>query len=86
MIKFILKNLKSSPGATAIIIEDKPYSNAELYSSAQAVSYQLNKEYKTSGLIGIYTDNNFYTYASILGILISGNGFVPLNSKFPDHR
>lgn len=86
MIEFILKNLKSSPGATAIIIEDKPYSNAELYSSAQAVSCQLNKEYKTSGLIGIYTDNNFYTYASILGILISGNGFVPLNSKFPDHR
>jgi D-alanine--poly(phosphoribitol) ligase subunit 1 len=86
MVRFVLEFLKSNTETTAIIIDNRSYSYTELYSAAQSVAYQLNQEDTTSGLVGIYTDNNFYTYASILGTLISGKGFVPLNSKFPDQR
>jgi amino acid adenylation domain-containing protein len=37
-------------------------------------------------LVGLYTDNNEYTYASLIAILLANKGFVPLNHKFPDER
>jgi len=37
-------------------------------------------------LIGLYTDNNAFTYYSILASWDAGVGFVPLNHKFPENR
>lgn len=86
MITRFLKLAKEVPDEIAIIIEDKPYSYAELFKQANSIAAAIKENGNSSGLVGIYTDNNFYTYAAILGTLMTGNGFVPLNSKFPDNR
>lgn len=86
MIKGFLDSVYKFPDHTAIITEERSYSYKELYVLSYNIAVQIRKYNIRNSLIGIYTDNNVYTYASILGVLMSGNGFVPLNNKFPDER
>tara|TARA_B100000795_G_scaffold269928_1_gene261172 strand:- start:3308 stop:4789 length:1482 start_codon:yes stop_codon:yes gene_type:complete len=84
MIRGFLNTYKSSPDSIAVTIDHKSYSYKEVYGMAFQISDQLSTE--KSLLIGIYTDNNIYTYSALVGILLSGKGFVPLNSNYPDER
>ncbi len=88
MISGFLNSCKKHPGNTALIINDTAYTYQQLLSIAEGISEQLysspKKENKT--LAGIYTDNSVYTYASIIAVLLSGSGFVPLNNKFPAEK
>ncbi len=79
-------NEKTKSEEIAIIIENTRYTYSELYKISIEISTAINQINSTSHLIGVYTDNNIYTYAAIIGVLLSGKGFVPLNNKFPDKR
>lgn len=72
--------------STAIIVADKKFTYKQLYRAALAVAENINGLKESGHFVGLYTDNNFYTYAGILGIMLVGKAFVPLNSKFPDDR
>jgi acyl-CoA synthetase (AMP-forming)/AMP-acid ligase II len=41
---------------------------------------------ENSGMVAIFGHRTVDTYAGVLGILWSGNGYVPLNPKFPIDR
>ena len=84
MIRGFLYTYKTNPDSIAITIDNDSYSYGEVYEIAFQISSKLSTE--KSLLIGVYTDNNIYTYAALVGILLSGKGFVPLNSNYPDDR
>ncbi|TWB09560.1 amino acid adenylation domain-containing protein [Rhizobium sp. ERR 1071] len=59
----------------------------ELFSVAVGVCGRLEAEgVKPGQLIAVYGERSFATYASILGILLAGCGYVPLNVAFPEAR
>lgn len=86
MLDGFLKSAAVSPGDPAIRIGGKTYSYSELLKMASAVSRALNDHPDKSHYVGLYTDNTVHTYAALLGILMAGKAFVPLNHKFPDER
>jgi amino acid adenylation domain-containing protein len=84
MLSGFLKYANETPASPAIYIEGKIYSYAECYKMAAGVAKKIKTA--SGNYIGLYTDNTIYTYTSLLGILLSGKAFVPLNHKFPDPR
>ncbi|WP_266064069.1 amino acid adenylation domain-containing protein [Brucella intermedia] len=59
----------------------------ELFSTAVGVCERLDAEGIKSGqLIAVYGERSFATYSSILGVLLAGCGYVPLNVAFPPAR
>lgn len=68
----------------ALFIDGVSWSYNQLHDLALRVAAEAKRS--SSDFVGLYTDNNVYTYASLLGILMAGKGFVPLNSKFPNTR
>jgi len=75
------------PDSPAIFFDDKSYTYGELNSLSSAVCALLKAhEVKKGDRVGIFTENNIYTYASLLGILSCGAGYVPLNQDTPVER
>ena len=87
MLSGFLKSVKLFPNKTAIIVNGKSFSYQWLLDKALAIANEITKKDKSkTHLIGLYTDNNEYTYAALIGILLANKGFVPLNHKFPNDR
>ena len=75
------------PNSPAIFIGDRLYTYAELNSLSSAVHALLQANHvKRGDRVGILTENNIYTYASVLGILSCGACYVPLNYENPIER
>lgn len=87
MLNGFLKSVEKFPDHTAIIVNGNSFSYKWLYEKALTIAGSLiKKEGSGHSMVGLYTDNNEYTYAGIIGILLSKKAFVPLNHKFPDER
>lgn len=89
MISGFIKNCANKPNNRALVINDETYSYLSLLNWAHSIKLNLNKKEinkETEEFIGIYSDHSINCYASILAILLSGSGFVPLNRKFPSDR
>src|SRR5215472_13980837 len=75
------------PDNPAIFIDDRSYTYGELDGLCSAVGTLLKAhEIKKGDRVGIFTENNVYTYASLLGILSCGACYVPLNYDNPVER
>src|SRR5574341_2359605 len=69
------------PDNPAICIDDRSYTYGELNGLCSGMCEHLKAhEIKKGDRVGILTENNIYTYASLLGILSCGACYVPLNS------
>jgi D-alanine--poly(phosphoribitol) ligase subunit 1 len=66
----------------AMYIGQRYYTYAELYELTKAVYSQIPQN-KLYNRIGIYCNNDIYTYASILAVGLYGAAYVPLNANFP---
>lgn len=83
IIDRIIENCITYSENNAIHINNQYYSYAELLKEVHRIFSFLKNENITSDKIGIYCQNDFQTYASILAINQFGSAYVPLNSKFP---
>jgi D-alanine--poly(phosphoribitol) ligase subunit 1 len=71
----------------AIFIDGRSYTYGELNNLCSAICALLKAhDIKKGDRVGIFTENNIYTYASLLGILSCGAGYVPLNQDTPVER
>ncbi|WP_317898631.1 AMP-binding protein [Aurantibacillus circumpalustris] len=87
MLTGFFKSALKFPNHTAIIINGKKFTYQWILNKAISIAQELIvKDKSETNLIGLYTDNNENTYASLIAILLSNKGFVPLNHKFPNDR
>ena len=87
MLTGFLKSAQKFPNHSAIIINGKKFTYQWILNKAISIAQELIiKDTSETNLIGLYTDNNENTYASLIAILLSNKGFVPLNHKFPNDR
>lgn len=75
------------PDNPAIFVDDRSYTYGELNGLCSAVCGLLKAhDIKKGDRVGIFTETNIYTYASVLGILSCGACYVPLNPDNPVER
>jgi len=75
---------KEFPDNPAVFIKDRSYSYGELNGFSSATCALLKAHHiKKGDRVGVLTENNIYTYASLLGILSCGACYVPLNYDNP---
>ena len=75
------------PDNQAIVVDGRAYTYGEFSGLCSAMSTRLIAQgVKRGDRVGIFIEDNVYTYASLLGILSCGACYVPLNHHNPVER
>jgi amino acid adenylation domain-containing protein len=76
------------PSRPALWIEGKQFSFAALREVACriAATLQAYPEFGTASLSAIFAHRSLAAFEGVLGALLAGNGYVPLNRTFPSER
>lgn len=86
LIGGFIYSLNSYPDRPALEVNNEEFTYLQLAGRANGISQVINKHSKDSALIAILGYRSITMYSGILGILLSGKGYVPLNPKFPRER
>src|SRR5688572_3765508 len=82
---------QTSPSASALVVDGRTYSYAELAAAAGRVADWLlsrpgERDKGHGPRVGILASRSFETYAGIVGVAWAGGSFVPLGLKQPADR
>ena len=87
MLEQIARHFEINAGRPAIFIESRFFSYAELSEKVAAIQAEIEaREPCANTIIGVVLHSDFETYASLLAILFSGNGYLPINPTSPSDR
>src|SRR5438067_9961771 len=82
-----LRSVESFPAHTALVVGGKSLTYRDLYCSASRITSAIvQHEQASTPLVGVLAHRSLTAYASILGVLGAGRGYVPLNPRFPKAR
>src|SRR6266404_3679379 len=83
-----LRSAQRFPQRPVVIAEGKALSYEALYelSSRIAATIQRYPEFSSTPLTGVFAYRSTTAFAGVLGALLTGNGYVPLNRTFPEGR
>lgn len=87
VLGYLEKSAEKYPEKTAFSDESGSITFSELLTCAKAIGTKIaEKTEKTSGPIAVITGRNFRCIAAFMGVLYSGNFYVPIDSKMPKAR
>ncbi|MEK5028252.1 amino acid adenylation domain-containing protein [Paenibacillus sp. FSL M7-1046] len=88
LYSLVERQAAANPSAVAIVCGPCSYTYAELYGAAErlAAYLQFSVGAGPGHRVGICARPSFELAAGILGILISGSAYVPLDPAFPEQR
>ncbi len=83
----IQKSLQRHANCNAFFIGQKYYSYEELTQVISDIRNEIRSTISSKEInIGLITNDDIYTYASILALWLEGKAYVPLNPEFPIER
>ena len=87
LIHHFARGLEVSPAKPALWVNEEHLSYTQLAELASGIAASLQDD-STQGsqFTGILAHRSLPAYAGILGVLLAGKGYVPLNPKFPAKR
>jgi amino acid adenylation domain-containing protein/non-ribosomal peptide synthase protein (TIGR01720 family) len=88
IINLFEEQVGKTPHNTAIVFREKELTYKELDEASNRLARYLKKEYEIDGddLIGIKQEKSDWLIISILAVLKSGAGYVPIDSETPQDR
>jgi amino acid adenylation domain-containing protein len=88
MYSGFLRSWRTSPGRPALDVAGEVYSFQDLGEHAAALAATIQRRTPEGGspLTAVFAHRSSTAFAGILGALIAGNGYVPLNRKLPAAR
>jgi amino acid adenylation domain-containing protein len=87
LIDGFVESVNRFPLREALVVDEEHLSYVALQGLAAKIAYTiLQHEHDASSLVALLAHRSKTAYASILGILGAGKGYVPLNPKFPVER
>ncbi|MCK5013112.1 MAG: amino acid adenylation domain-containing protein [Candidatus Omnitrophica bacterium] len=87
IVSGFLKAVGEFPDRPALEVDDQTYTYQQLGKRAQDIAASIKAyELTANSLAGVLGYRSFSAYAGVLGVLISGKGYVPLNPEFPTER
>lgn len=83
-----LGSAEAYPDRPAVVVEGKTLSYRQLHEIAWrvAATIQAHAEFSDPPLTAVFAYRSATAFAGILGSLLAGNGYVPLNRTFPTER
>jgi amino acid adenylation domain-containing protein len=81
-----VRSASEFPDRPAVSVDGKHLSYAELLESAQRVAATIQRHGGGSGLSGVLAYRSATAFTGVLGSLLAGNSYVPLNRTFPTER
>jgi amino acid adenylation domain-containing protein len=82
LISGFLRSVKRHPSRPALEVDGETLSYTELYGRAGAIAAELGEP----PLTALLAARSASAYAAVLGALVAGHGYVPLNPRFPARR
>lgn len=82
----IFQNLSLDQERKAFFIRETWFSYGELASVVAEIQTRLTELTVGDNHVGLYLEDDIYTYASILALWMTGKAFVPVNPLFPVAR
>lgn len=76
----------TSPEQTAIVYQDKKHTYRELNNMASIVANQIANSGIKNSKIAILCKKSAWMVASLLGIMKSGNAYIPIDGEYPEER
>lgn len=87
LINGFLHSVRQHPESFALDVNDQLYTYKEVHSASLKIAHSILKyNIEKNSLIAILASNSVSAYTGILGTLISGKAYVPLNKKNPVSR
>lgn len=86
LLKGILSSFKTYPDRTAFKIRKTTYSYKDLEKRVACILSALEDISPEEEIIGVWAADDIDTYSSILAILFSGRGFMPVNPQNPTDK
>ena len=90
LIHGFLESVETHPQRPALVVAGESLSYEQLGAQAAAVADAIRRANDhtadDTALVGLLATRSQTAYAGILGILLSGSGYVPLSPKFPAKR
>src|SRR5579859_5039294 len=81
-----VRSASEFPDRPAVLVDGKHLTYAELLANAQRVAATFQRHGCGSGLTGVLAYRSATAFTGVLGSLLAGNGYVPLNRTFPAER
>lgn len=83
-----LSSCRLYPQRTALVVDDTPVTYRELYERAASIAATLQQLAPHAGppLTAVLGHRSVTAFAGVLGVLLRGHGYVPLNPSFPTDR
>jgi amino acid adenylation domain-containing protein len=78
----------ATPAAVALVCEERSLTYKELNELANQLAHRLVQQHavKANDLVGILLDRNEWMVVSMLAILKTGAGYVPIDTRYPQDR
>ncbi|PXX40333.1 amino acid adenylation domain-containing protein [Undibacterium pigrum] len=88
LISGFLNAARNHPNSNALWVDEQVYTYAELLLRVARISRTLGREIKNAHQqrCAVLVERSITAYASVLGSLLAGMSYVPLNAKFPAQR
>lgn len=80
----ILRSFQHYADCPAMVIGDATYTYAQLSAAVRRAQVKIGNV--RNQMIGVVADDSLASYASILAVVFSGNGYVVIHPHFPDAR
>jgi amino acid adenylation domain-containing protein len=81
-----VRSAKQFPGRPAVLVDGKQLTYGELLESARRIAATVQRHRGSSGLSGVLAYRSATAFMGVLGSLLAGKGYVPLNRTFPAER
>lgn len=83
---YVWQTVLKFPDNPALDLDDRQYTYRELYNTAASISQSILELDDQGPYVAIMADKSFTCFAGILGILLAGKAYLPLNPRFPAAR
>ena len=86
-LELFFQHVEKNPQKKVLVTPQREFSYEELFWSAQDISHQLKRQGIIRGeVIGVLLDRNEKLLPALLGVLMAGCAYVPLDPSFPQER
>ncbi len=87
LTSLLAAHTEAMPDATAVIFGEQTLSRQQLWTQAHAVGACINTfSQEQDSCIGLFVDPSLTLMYGAWGILLSGNGYLPLSPEYPEDR
>lgn len=86
LINRVIRAARRFPDRPALLLPDSSFTYAELMARAGSVANRVSALHNRAPVVGILAERSIDAYVGILGALLAGKGYLPLNPRFPVQR